>query len=237
MQQAARVSDRTAFFTARPDETTGNRTGLLVEFDQTAQDLLQPRRQAHRGLHLRSLRLSCRWPAAIVPDPRDGDGSRDRLPQGQGLSPVAWALWMSADGSGCESGHARGWHAADAPGCGASTASCCTAAWSTRPASRARADGTAARARVATDQPRVLRPGVRRADAGQRVVRGRAACCRENGGVTGWGALAWRAAGGSAGLEATGRRSPARAGRCTATLDPAAAGVSCCNGELGLRGR
>ena len=36
MQQAARVSDRTAFFTARPDETTGNRTGLLVEYDQTA---------------------------------------------------------------------------------------------------------------------------------------------------------------------------------------------------------
>ncbi|MGH3506523.1 MAG: phosphate ABC transporter ATP-binding protein PstB [Nocardioidaceae bacterium] len=35
MQQAARVSDRTAFFTARPDETTGNRTGLLVEFDET----------------------------------------------------------------------------------------------------------------------------------------------------------------------------------------------------------
>jgi len=36
MQQAARVSDRTAFFTARPDETTGNRTGLLVEYDKTA---------------------------------------------------------------------------------------------------------------------------------------------------------------------------------------------------------
>ncbi|MFE6648286.1 phosphate ABC transporter ATP-binding protein PstB [Nocardioides sp. NPDC057772] len=35
MQQAARVSDRTAFFTAKPDETTGNRTGLLVEFDRT----------------------------------------------------------------------------------------------------------------------------------------------------------------------------------------------------------
>jgi phosphate transport system ATP-binding protein len=35
MQQAARVSDRTAFFTAKPDETTGNRTGLLVEFDAT----------------------------------------------------------------------------------------------------------------------------------------------------------------------------------------------------------
>ena len=58
MQQAARVSDRTAFFTARPDETTGNRTGLLVEFDLTTHDLLQPRRQAHRGLHLRPLRLS-----------------------------------------------------------------------------------------------------------------------------------------------------------------------------------
>ena len=58
MQQAARVSDRTAFFTARPDETTGNRTGLLVEFDRTTQDLRQPARQAHRGLHLRPLRLS-----------------------------------------------------------------------------------------------------------------------------------------------------------------------------------
>ncbi|MGH3947171.1 MAG: phosphate ABC transporter ATP-binding protein PstB [Pseudonocardiaceae bacterium] len=36
MQQAARVSDRTAFFTAQADETTGNRTGLLVEYDRTA---------------------------------------------------------------------------------------------------------------------------------------------------------------------------------------------------------
>ncbi|MCA1783226.1 MAG: phosphate ABC transporter ATP-binding protein PstB [Dermatophilaceae bacterium] len=36
MQQAARVSDRTAFFTAQPDETTGNRTGFLVEFDLTS---------------------------------------------------------------------------------------------------------------------------------------------------------------------------------------------------------
>ena len=35
MQQAARVSDRTAFFTAKPDEGTGNRTGLLVEFART----------------------------------------------------------------------------------------------------------------------------------------------------------------------------------------------------------
>jgi phosphate transport system ATP-binding protein len=36
MQQAARVADRTAFFTALPDETTGDRTGVLVEYDFTA---------------------------------------------------------------------------------------------------------------------------------------------------------------------------------------------------------
>ncbi|HEX5860814.1 MAG TPA: phosphate ABC transporter ATP-binding protein PstB [Nocardioides sp.] len=42
MQQAARVSDRTAFFTARPDETTGNRTGLLVEFNQTSKIFANP---------------------------------------------------------------------------------------------------------------------------------------------------------------------------------------------------
>jgi phosphate transport system ATP-binding protein len=35
MQQAARVSDRTAFFTAEADPETGDRTGLLVEFDTT----------------------------------------------------------------------------------------------------------------------------------------------------------------------------------------------------------
>ncbi len=36
MQQAARVSDRTAFLTARVNETTGDRTGELVEFAPTA---------------------------------------------------------------------------------------------------------------------------------------------------------------------------------------------------------
>jgi phosphate transport system ATP-binding protein len=35
MQQAARVSDRTAFFTAEAAAGTGDRTGLLVEFDRT----------------------------------------------------------------------------------------------------------------------------------------------------------------------------------------------------------
>jgi phosphate transport system ATP-binding protein len=35
MQQAARISDRTAFFTAEAAEGTGDRTGLLVEYDHT----------------------------------------------------------------------------------------------------------------------------------------------------------------------------------------------------------
>ena len=35
MQQAARISDRTAFFTAKPAEDTGDRTGQLVEYDVT----------------------------------------------------------------------------------------------------------------------------------------------------------------------------------------------------------
>ena len=43
MQQAARVADRTAFFTALADDTTGNRTGLLVEHDLTSQIFRSPR--------------------------------------------------------------------------------------------------------------------------------------------------------------------------------------------------
>jgi phosphate transport system ATP-binding protein len=35
MQQAARVSDRTAFFTAEVNPESDTRTGILVEFDQT----------------------------------------------------------------------------------------------------------------------------------------------------------------------------------------------------------
>jgi ABC-type proline/glycine betaine transport system ATPase subunit len=35
MQQAARVSDRTAFFTVEVQEETGHRTGTVVEFDRT----------------------------------------------------------------------------------------------------------------------------------------------------------------------------------------------------------
>jgi phosphate transport system ATP-binding protein len=35
MQQAARVSDRTAFFTVEVDQESGDRTGMVVEFDDT----------------------------------------------------------------------------------------------------------------------------------------------------------------------------------------------------------
>ena len=43
MQQAARVSDRTAFFTTEVDATTGDRTGVLVEFDRTEKIFSNPR--------------------------------------------------------------------------------------------------------------------------------------------------------------------------------------------------
>ena len=36
MQQAARISDRTAFYTAELDSVSDRRTGLLVEFDETS---------------------------------------------------------------------------------------------------------------------------------------------------------------------------------------------------------
>mgnify|MGYP000312410909 CR=1 FL=1 len=42
MQQAARVADRTAFFTAFADEGTGDRTGVLVEFGKTTQIFEHP---------------------------------------------------------------------------------------------------------------------------------------------------------------------------------------------------
>ncbi|MCB1014432.1 MAG: phosphate ABC transporter ATP-binding protein [Acidimicrobiales bacterium] len=42
MQQAARVSDKTAFFTAEVNETSDTRTGLLVEYDSTEQIFSNP---------------------------------------------------------------------------------------------------------------------------------------------------------------------------------------------------
>jgi phosphate transport system ATP-binding protein len=43
MQQAARVSDRTAFFTAELDAKNDQRTGTLVEYDATARIFSNPR--------------------------------------------------------------------------------------------------------------------------------------------------------------------------------------------------
>jgi phosphate transport system ATP-binding protein len=42
MQQAARISDHTAFFNAEPAPGTGDRTGLLVEYDRTDTIFTQP---------------------------------------------------------------------------------------------------------------------------------------------------------------------------------------------------
>ncbi|HSL56709.1 MAG TPA: phosphate ABC transporter ATP-binding protein PstB [Acidimicrobiales bacterium] len=42
MQQAARVSDRTAFFTAEVNETSDTRTGVLVEYDATEKIFSNP---------------------------------------------------------------------------------------------------------------------------------------------------------------------------------------------------
>ncbi len=43
MQQAARISDRTAFFTVQADEGGGYRTGRLVEYDKTANVFQAPK--------------------------------------------------------------------------------------------------------------------------------------------------------------------------------------------------
>ena len=42
MQQAARVADMTAFFSVEVDNATGKRTGVLVEYDQTAKIFTTP---------------------------------------------------------------------------------------------------------------------------------------------------------------------------------------------------
>ncbi len=42
MQQAARVSDMTAFFTTGAEDTGDRRTGILVEYDRTSQMFTRP---------------------------------------------------------------------------------------------------------------------------------------------------------------------------------------------------
>ena len=61
MQQAARVSDMTAFFTVELDDDGKDRTGAVVEYDADEQDLHEPGGQADRGLRHREGRLTP-WP-------------------------------------------------------------------------------------------------------------------------------------------------------------------------------
>ena len=56
MQQAARVADRTAFFSL--DEVAAERVGTLIEYDDTATIFTRPSGLAHARLRERPLRLS-----------------------------------------------------------------------------------------------------------------------------------------------------------------------------------
>ena len=58
MQQATRVSDRTAFFSVLINEQSDTRTGVLVEYDRTAKIFQDPQRQPHQGLRHRPDGLS-----------------------------------------------------------------------------------------------------------------------------------------------------------------------------------
>ena len=58
MQQAARVSDRTAFFTTEVNPESDTRTGSARRVRQHRQDVLEPVRRAHRELRHRSLRVT-----------------------------------------------------------------------------------------------------------------------------------------------------------------------------------
>ena len=58
MQQAARVADRTAFFSVEVGGDGDRRTGILVEYDETNKIFTQPSDQADRGLRHREVRMS-----------------------------------------------------------------------------------------------------------------------------------------------------------------------------------
>ena len=67
MQQATRVSDRTAFYSVLRNEKSDTRTGVLVEYDRTEQHLPEPARQPHPGLRDRPDGLSSDAPEAQRP--------------------------------------------------------------------------------------------------------------------------------------------------------------------------
>ena len=78
MQQAARVSDMTAFFTVELHDEGRDRDGRGRRVRRDRQDLHQPRRQAHRGLRHRQVRL-VPWPTRIgSTSRRSSPGSRSR---------------------------------------------------------------------------------------------------------------------------------------------------------------
>ena len=60
MQQATRVSDRTAFFYVLTDTKSDTRTGVLVEYGPTEQIFQDPADDAHQGLRHRPDGLSRR---------------------------------------------------------------------------------------------------------------------------------------------------------------------------------
>ena len=85
MQQAARVSDQTAFFNLKADR----RAGPAGRGRRHPADLQQPHRAGHRGLHLRPLRLITSPPRPIADPPpwtRTSPTSCD-LPSASGPAP------------------------------------------------------------------------------------------------------------------------------------------------------
>ena len=87
MQQAARVSDMTAFFTVELDAATKHRTGARRRVRPDRQDLHEPGRQAHRGLRHRQVRVSGRAsrprPLPGGAPPARGAGARRARPGGR----------------------------------------------------------------------------------------------------------------------------------------------------------
>ena len=86
MQQAARMSDRTAFFTAEVDDE-GRRVGRLVEYDVTEKLFTAPVRRPHRGLHHRAVRLRLHEPPAARLHERRARTGAGRGPPGDRAPP------------------------------------------------------------------------------------------------------------------------------------------------------
>ncbi len=80
MQQAARVSDRTAFLMVELDSTEQNRWGRIVEYDADREDLHQSLRSPNRGLRERKGRLTMseRTRVALPGGARAARGARAR---------------------------------------------------------------------------------------------------------------------------------------------------------------